>query len=49
VDSTLAEASQGMYVFYYFVVVSHLVVTTWLTLSMLVRSLCCPYDRRHYE
>ncbi len=43
VDPTLAVESQSHYVFYYFVVVLHLVATSLLGASMLLRSIICPY------
>ena len=43
VDPSLAVESQSDYVFYYSVVVLHLVATSVLGASMLLRSLICPY------
>jgi hypothetical protein len=43
VDPTLAVESQSDYVFYYFVVILHLVATSVLGASILLRSLICPY------
>ena len=42
IDMTLAVHSQGAYEFYYSVVVLHLVVTSALITSMLIRSIWCP-------
>lgn len=49
VDASLAEHDQAMYVFLYALVVLHLVATTWLTTSMVLRSLLCPYDKKHLQ